>query len=90
MHQLKLLRHFGGKPTTAILLHGPPGCGKTMLARSIGSEARVPLYETSAVVLKSRVSGILELFSREYKKAPYIVFIDALTSESESLWQCNL
>ncbi|XP_047959760.1 uncharacterized AAA domain-containing protein C16E9.10c-like isoform X4 [Salvia hispanica] len=91
MHQLKLLHLIGGKPSTAILLHGPPGCGKTMLARAIGNEARVPFYETSAVALKSGVSGILELFSRAYNNAPSIVFIDeidALTSETESLWQC--
>ncbi|XP_047959743.1 cell division control protein 48 homolog C-like isoform X2 [Salvia hispanica] len=78
MHQLKLLHLIGGKPSTAILLHGPPGCGKTMLARAIGNEARVPFYETSAVALKSGVSGILELFSRAYNNAPSIVFIDEI------------
>ncbi|KAL1540233.1 Ribosome biogenesis ATPase rix7 [Salvia divinorum] len=88
MLQWKLLRHLGGKPTSGILLHGPPGCGKTMLARAIGNEARVPFYETSAVSLKSGVSGILELFSRAYKNAPSIIFIDeidTLTPETESL-----
>ncbi|XP_047955866.1 cell division control protein 48 homolog C-like isoform X2 [Salvia hispanica] len=93
MLQLKLLRHFGGKPMTSILLHGPPGCGKTMLARAIGNEARVPFYEISAVTLNSGVSGILELFSRAYMNAPSIVFIDeidALTSKTESLLQCPL
>ncbi|KAL1540235.1 Ribosome biogenesis ATPase rix7 [Salvia divinorum] len=88
MLQLKLRRMFG---STQILLHGPPGCGKTMLARAIGNEARVPFYEASAAALKSSVSGILELFSRAYKNAPSIVFIDeidALTSETDSLLQC--
>ncbi|XP_042013065.1 cell division control protein 48 homolog C-like isoform X1 [Salvia splendens] len=91
MFQMKLLCHFGCKPTTAILLHGPPGCGKTMLARAIGNETRVPFYETSAVSLKSGVSGIQELFRRAYKNAPSIVFIDeidALNSETESLFRC--
>ncbi|XP_047955903.1 cell division control protein 48 homolog C-like isoform X2 [Salvia hispanica] len=91
MRQLKLRHYFVGKPTTAILLHGPPGCGKTMLARAIGNEARMPFYETSAAALKSGVSGILELFLSAYKNAPSIVFIDeidALTSETESLSQC--
>ncbi|XP_047962956.1 cell division control protein 48 homolog C-like isoform X2 [Salvia hispanica] len=88
MLQSEILRKFG---STAILLQGPRGCGKTMLARAIGNEARVPFYETSAAALKAGVSGILELFSRAYKSAPSIVFIDeidALTSETDSLLQC--
>ncbi|XP_047953074.1 ribosome biogenesis ATPase RIX7-like [Salvia hispanica] len=59
MLQSEILRKFG---STAVLLQGPRGCGKTMLARAIGNEARVPFYETSAAALKAGVSGILELF----------------------------
>ncbi|XP_057802703.1 cell division control protein 48 homolog C-like isoform X2 [Salvia miltiorrhiza] len=91
LHQWKLLRHFGAVPMTAILLHGPPGCGKTAMARALGNEAGVPFYETSAAALMPGVSGILELFCRAYMKAPSIVFIDeldALISEMGSLRPC--
>ncbi|XP_057802708.1 cell division control protein 48 homolog C-like isoform X6 [Salvia miltiorrhiza] len=56
LHQWKLLRHFGAVPMTAILLHGPPGCGKTAMARALGNEAGVPFYETSAAALMPGVS----------------------------------
>ncbi|XP_057784610.1 cell division control protein 48 homolog C-like isoform X2 [Salvia miltiorrhiza] len=91
LHQWKLLRHFGAEPMTAVLLHGPRGCGKTALARAFGNEAGVPFFETSAAALMSGVTGTLELFCRAYRKAPSIVFIDeidALTSEMGSLRPC--
>lgn len=88
-----LPRHLGVRPTTGILLHGPPGCGKTKLAHAIANETGVPFYQISATEMVSGVSGaseenIRELFSKAYRTAPSIVFIDeidAIASKRESL-----
>ncbi|XP_057784608.1 cell division control protein 48 homolog C-like isoform X2 [Salvia miltiorrhiza] len=93
LHQFKLLRHLGVEPATRILLHGPPRCGKTTLARAVANEAGLQLFELSAARFVSGVSGAAEetirkLFSTAYMKAPSIVFIDdidAISSITESL-----
>ncbi|XP_011083573.1 cell division control protein 48 homolog C-like [Sesamum indicum] len=85
--------HLGVKPMAGILLHGPPGCGKTKLAHAIANETGVPFYKISATELVSGVSGaseenIRELFSKAYRTAPSIVFIDeidAIASKRENL-----
>ncbi|KAI3470466.1 hypothetical protein Pfo_027129 [Paulownia fortunei] len=85
--------YLGVKPMAGILLHGPPGCGKTKLAHAIANETGVPFYKISATELVSGVSGaseenIRELFSKAYRTAPSIVFIDeidAIASKRENL-----
>ncbi|CAM8928739.1 unnamed protein product [Rhodiola kirilowii] len=79
----RLRSYFGVKPVTGILLHGPPGCGKTMLASAIANEARLPFYKICATEIVSGVSGdseqnIRELFSKAARTAPSIVFIDEI------------
>uniref|UniRef100_A0A7N0T6C3 AAA+ ATPase domain-containing protein n=1 Tax=Kalanchoe fedtschenkoi TaxID=63787 RepID=A0A7N0T6C3_KALFE len=75
--------YLGVKPVAGILLHGPPGCGKTMLANAIANEAGLPFYKISATEIVSGVSGvseenIRELFSKACRTAPSIVFIDEI------------
>ncbi|CAI9102304.1 OLC1v1000551C2 [Oldenlandia corymbosa var. corymbosa] len=85
--------HLGVRPMAGILLHGPPGCGKTKLAHAIANETGVPFYKISATELVSGISGaseenIRELFSKAYRTAPSIVFIDeidAIASKRENL-----
>ncbi|XVF70970.1 hypothetical protein PTKIN_Ptkin11bG0204900 [Pterospermum kingtungense] len=88
-----LPRWLGIRPMAGILLHGPPGCGKTKLAHAIANETGVPFYKIAATEVVSGVSGaseenIRELFSKAYRTAPSIVFIDeidAIASKRENL-----
>ncbi|KAL9342715.1 hypothetical protein Peur_066040 [Populus x canadensis] len=84
---------LGVSPISGILLHGPPGCGKTKLAHAIANETGVPFYKISATEVVSGVSGaseenIRDLFSKAYRTAPSIIFIDeidAIASKRENL-----
>ncbi|KAJ0873321.1 putative AAA+ ATPase domain, ATPase, AAA-type, core, AAA ATPase, AAA+ lid domain-containing protein [Helianthus annuus] len=86
-------RQIGVRPTTGILLHGPPGCGKTTLAHAIANETRLPFYKISAPELVSGVLGaseenLREWFAKAYRTAPSILFIDeidAIASTRENL-----
>ncbi|KAK8963003.1 hypothetical protein KSP40_PGU018689 [Platanthera guangdongensis] len=53
----ELPKRLGVRPISGILLHGPPGCGKTKLAHAIANEASVPFYKISATEVVSGVSG---------------------------------
>ncbi|TVU31628.1 hypothetical protein EJB05_23323, partial [Eragrostis curvula] len=89
----ELPRNLGVRPIAGLLLHGPPGCGKTTLAHAIANETGVPFYKISAPEIVSGVSGgseenIRGLFQKAYRTAPSIVFIDeidAIASKRENL-----
>ncbi|ERN13614.1 hypothetical protein AMTR_s00049p00071550 [Amborella trichopoda] len=89
----QLLTWLGVRPVAGILLHGPPGCGKTKLAHAIANETGVPLYKISATEVVSGVSGASEenirnLFTKARRTAPSIIFIDeidAIGSKRENL-----
>lgn len=59
LYHPQLPRHLGVKPMAGILLHGPPGCGKTKLAHAIANETGVPFYKICATELVSGVSGTI-------------------------------
>jgi ribosome biogenesis ATPase len=74
---------LGVQPTRGVLLHGPPGCGKTMLANAIAVETGVPFLKISAPEVVSGMSGeseakVRSLFADAVKVAPCIVFIDEI------------
>ena len=53
----QLPKQLGVKPMAGILLHGPPGCGKTKLAHAIANETGLPFYQISATEVVSGVSA---------------------------------
>lgn len=57
LYHPQLPRWLGVRPMAGILLHGPPGCGKTKLAHAIANETGVPFYKISATEVVSGVSG---------------------------------
>ena len=74
--------HIAQRPT-GVLLHGPPGCGKTLLARAMAHECRAAFLSISPSALEHKWVGdtpkaIAALFSLAAKLAPTIVFIDEI------------
>ena len=78
-----LYSYLGVAPPRGVLLHGPHGCGKTVLAHAIGTETGVTFLALAAPELTSGVSGdsearLRKLFAEAMKKKPSIVFIDEI------------
>jgi ribosome biogenesis ATPase len=80
------------QPPRGVLLHGPPGCGKTMIANAFAAELGVPFIAVSAPSIVSGMSGESEKALRDHfeeakKMAPCLMFIDeidAITPKRES------
>jgi ribosome biogenesis ATPase len=73
----------GIQPPRGVLLHGPPGCGKTMIANAFAAEIGVSFIPLSAPSLVAGMSGesekkIRDIFEEAKKMAPCLVFIDEI------------
>uniref|UniRef100_A0A668ADY9 Nuclear VCP like n=1 Tax=Myripristis murdjan TaxID=586833 RepID=A0A668ADY9_9TELE len=83
MRHPEVYQQLGLVPPRGFLLHGPPGCGKTLLAQAVAGELELPMLKISAPELVSGVSGeseqkLRELFSQAVTSAPCILFIDEI------------
>ena len=75
--------NLGAKIPKGVLLIGPPGCGKTLLARAVAGEAGVPFFYVSGsefveMFVGVGASRVRSLFQKAKKNAPCIVFLDEL------------
>jgi len=61
----ELPQRLGVRPVAGLLLHGPPGCGKTTLAHAIANETGLPFYKISAPEVVSGVSGMFSHSSHQ-------------------------
>ncbi|XP_055003169.1 nuclear valosin-containing protein-like isoform X2 [Sorex araneus] len=83
MRHPEVYHHLGVVPPRGVLLHGPPGCGKTLLAQAIAGELELPILKVAATEIVSGVSGeseqkLRELFEQAVSNAPCIFFIDEI------------
>ena len=83
LHDPGKYQHIGAHMPKGVLLVGPPGTGKTMLAKAVAGESNVPFFSMSGsefveMFVGMGASKVRELFSQAKEKAPCIVFIDEI------------
>ena len=83
LHDPSKYREIGASMPKGILLVGPPGTGKTMLAKAVAGEANVPFFSISGsefveMFVGMGASKVRDLFKQAKEKAPCIVFIDEI------------
>ncbi|MCI5953827.1 MAG: ATP-dependent zinc metalloprotease FtsH [Lachnospiraceae bacterium] len=83
LHNPDKYKEIGASMPKGILLVGPPGTGKTMLAKAVAGEANVPFFSMSGsefveMFVGMGASKVRDLFSQAKEKAPCIVFIDEI------------
>ncbi|MEM1604448.1 MAG: CDC48 family AAA ATPase [Zestosphaera sp.] len=81
----ELFRKLGIEPPKGVLLYGPPGCGKTLLAKAVATEADAYFIAINGPEIMSKYYGeseqrLREIFEEARKNAPAIIFIDEIDS----------
>jgi len=79
----ELFRRLGIEPPKGVLLHGPPGCGKTLLAKAVANESGAHFIAINGPEIMSKFYGesearLREVFREAQENAPAIIFIDEI------------
>ncbi|MDP7443693.1 MAG: CDC48 family AAA ATPase [Candidatus Bathyarchaeota archaeon] len=79
----EIFQRLGIDPPKGVLLHGPPGCGKTLLVRAVASESEANFYAINGPEIMSKFYGESEarmrkMFDDAEKNAPSILFVDEI------------
>jgi transitional endoplasmic reticulum ATPase len=85
MRYPQVFSRLGIDPPKGVLLHGPPGCGKTLLARAVASESDASFQSVSGPEIVNRLYGesearLRQVFEQAKRDAPSIIFIDEIDS----------
>ena len=95
LHDPKQYEEIGASMPKGILLVGPPGTGKTMLAKAVAGESNVPFFSISGsefveMFVGMGASKVRDLFRQAKEKAPCIVFIDEIDAIGQKRNSGNL
>ncbi len=79
----ELFQRLGMEPPKGVLLQGPPGCGKTLLARAVANESEANFFSINGPEIMSKFYGesearLREMFQQAQQNSPSIIFIDEL------------
>lgn len=79
----ELFQRLGIEPPKGVLLHGPPGCGKTLLVKAVANESDANFYAINGPEIMSKFYGesekrLREIFEKAQQNSPSIIFIDEL------------
>ena len=79
----ELFQRLGIEPPKGVLLYGPPGCGKTLLAKAVANESEANFFSINGPEIMSKFYGesekrLREIFEKAQKNAPSIIFVDEL------------
>ena len=79
----EFFRRLGIEPPRGVLLYGPPGCGKTLIAKALANESGARFFVISGPEIMSKFYGesearLREIFREAKEKAPSIIFIDEI------------
>src|SRR3989442_8957503 len=81
----EVFQRLGIEPPKGVFLYGPPGCGKTLLAKGVANESDANFYVISGPEIISKFYGesearLREIFQKAPETAPSIIFIDAMAA----------
>nr|MDO8077129.1 CDC48 family AAA ATPase [Candidatus Freyarchaeota archaeon] len=81
----ELFKRLGIEPPKGVLLHGPPGCGKTLIAKAVANESEAHFISINGPEIMSKFYGesekkLREVFKEAEENAPSIIFLDELDS----------